>query len=130
MYKIWKHDMDSYWVERLSRNGKGDYIANKLEKHSNLLLLNCRFIVDHRKYDAAKQVGFNNSGDPQDYFAWIEALNVIPNPGNKEWIFDNKLYFNPHKSLYFKDRDSDEILLQADFVSTVGNILYYNNAII
>lgn len=117
-YKIWKRDVTNYWVQK--PNGE-------LESHSNLLLFNCRLMVDIQKYDVARQNNFVNSNDPFDYFAWIEASSMVYNPHNSLWLFDKELYYNPHKSTYFKDRDSESILKKADFISTVGNILYYHN---
>lgn len=79
------------------------------------------FVVDQSGYLKAKEKGFVNSGDPLDYFAYIETNSVIL---GATFQAPTRIKFNPFKAgHFFRDSDLSEIKV-AKVVTVIGNDLF------
>ena len=114
MYKVWKASVDEYRVLNT--------LTGRVEVLKNFTILGCSFKVDINLYNSALERNFANSGDDNDYFAWIECKRIIRNNKNK---LVSKVFYNPFKSSFFRDRTSLEIKSFADKVEINGNTLSY-----
>lgn len=115
-YRIWKASINEYRIE--------DTTTGKRIVLEEFALVNCRFMVDEQSYVNAALHEFKNSGKEDDYFAWIEAENVLV----KQYPEQNKVvFYNPFKDMYFRDRGTGENLYEAKLVVVKGNKLTYWN---
>lgn len=113
MYKIWKASVNEYRVQNT--------ITNEVKVLSNFVALNCEFKVNLKQYHEAKKVSFADSGNPFDYFAWIEAESI----SGAEVETENKVFYNPFKSPFFKDRQSGKVKHVASKIIINQNLLSY-----
>lgn len=114
-FKIWKASIDSYRVL--------DTVTGNVDVVSNLTLKDVVFRVDTKKYLQSSKDGFKDSGDPNDYFAWMEADSLVVN--KEAVLYPNKVYYNPFKAMCFRDRVTSQEIFNARLVTTIGNILSY-----
>ncbi len=112
-YRIYKESFDSY---RIHDTLSGDIVST----NQSLQVIGAIFKVDQKGYFAAKKLDFANSGDGNDYFAWIETNTIYLNRGRMTGV---EVYFNPHKGNYFKYRSNDTQVLSAEVVQIEGNKL-------
>lgn len=113
-YIIWKSSINEYRVKNT--------LTGKVSILENFSLQNCKFKVDINKYNEAESVCFKNSGKPDDYFAWIEAEQIIVKLDSPR---NNIVFYNPFKSSNFTDRNTGEIVNEASYVVIKGNKLTY-----
>lgn len=114
-YKIWKASINAYRV--LDTQTGETFVL------SNLTLMGVVFKVDVKGYFKAANKKFADSGDPNDYFAWMEADSFSLN--NQAVLYPSRVFYNPFKSFWFKDRATSQEISSASLVTTVGNILSY-----
>ena len=114
-FKIWKADIDSYRV--LDRH------TGELSVVSDLVAINCLFVVDASEYCEAAKSGFIDSGNPLDCFAWIDADKVSRN--TQRVAYPKTVFYNPFKHESFRDKNTFETLTAARIVTTIGNRLTY-----
>lgn len=113
MYIIWKASIEEYRVKNT--------LTNEIKVLKSFTLIDCSFKVDINLYQKAKDNNFVNSGNPNDFFAWIEAKGI--KEGGKP--LKRNVFYNPFKSAYFKDRSTNE---RKDFTKRIninGNLLSY-----
>ena len=113
MFIIWKASVTEYRV----RNSE----TNEVQILENFTAVDCEFKVDVKQYELAKKNNFQNSGDANDFFAWIEAVTIA----RTETALDKKVFYNPFKSCNFVDRVTNDCLTSASKVVIEGNTLSY-----
>ena len=122
-YKIYKASIDTY---RVMESSTGVLVANDVK---NLVLTNVTARVDLMKYFDAQSKGFRNSGDPLDFFAWLECDSFeIKSEPNVFHRIPGVMFYNPFKSAYFRDRNTGKNLHRGQvfpFVLIEGNSLRY-----
>ena len=97
-----------------------------------LVLKNARPMVHVGKYMEAKKSDFKNSGDPLDYFAWLEcdSFELKREPEVFHRLTD-VLCYNPFKHHLFRDRATGNTFLSAyrfPYIFIEGNQLRYIRA--
>lgn len=112
-YRIWKASITEYRVQNLE--------TKEVLILSNFVALGCELKVNLKQYYDAKKQCFVNSGNPFDYFAWIEAKEIKPAEADKA----NKVFYNPFKSPFFRDRESNDIITFSNKITINGNTLSY-----
>lgn len=113
-YIIWKASITEYRVLNT--------ITGKMQILDRFTAVNCTLNVNVFKYERAKENNFANSGDPNDYFAWIEASEVLP--FNNE-VAKNNVFYNPFKASTFRDRATEQTIDRANFIEINLNTLNY-----
>lgn len=113
-YTIWKASIDEY---RVQNNFTGE-----VKVVQDFVATDCRFLVNLNQYESDKLNNFKNSGNPFDYFAWIET-NDFQEVSNE--LKEKKVYYNPFKCSQFRDRSTNEILKTASLLIVQKNILSY-----
>lgn len=120
-YKIYKASIHTYrvWdtVEEKFISPEGGYRYLSIDEPE--------FKVDIDKFDKASLSNFANSGDPMDFFAWVETDSFSV---GIDFVCATRVKFNPFKSSKFftvdyngqKDRDIDSAL----YLSVMGNELW------
>lgn len=116
-FKVWKASVTEYRIF--------DTLTQTTTVKSNVVMVNASFCVDKNKYYQAKTEDFKNSGDESDYFAWIEAEEVVDNSISLR--YNNQVYYNPLVNRNFRDRITKEKVKVASYVATVGNLLTYKH---
>lgn len=118
MYHVYKKDIENYRVY--------DTMQDKIvHEGSQLFVYNPRFIVNYDGYLEAEKNNFINSGDPDDYFAWIECDNLLTKVTQEQALSHRtNIYFNPYKMFYFAKRHSMEPIIRAPSVVIRGNFLF------
>ncbi len=112
-FRIWKASITEYRIKNM--------ITNEVKVMENFTAVGCELKVNLKQYYEAKKVGFVNSGNPFDYFAWIEAVTVAP----AEAELPNKVYYNPFKSPFFRDRESGKVKQRTNKIVFNQNTLSY-----
>lgn len=120
---VFKSSLDTY---RILNRFTGQFIT---EDAKNIVLKNAKPIVNLRKYEDAKLNNFDNSGDKKDFFAYLlcESFEIKQEPNVFQRI-KNRLYFNPFKSKWFRDKNTNEVFRPYHtfkFVFIEGNELRY-----
>ena len=113
-YTIWKASINQF---RVQNNFTGE-----VKVVENFIATDCKFLVNLNQYESDKLNEFKNSGNPFDYFAWIEANEF------QEVLRDlkeKKVFYNPFKCSQFRDRSTNEVLRVANLLIVQGNILSY-----
>lgn len=114
-YKIWKDSINTYKIL--------DTESDLISICTNFYALDCIFNVDIKDYIKAEAEGFVNSGDPDDYFAWIAANKVYV---KDEIVHSNApVYYNPFKHPFFRNKHTNKIVHIARSVMVTGNTLSY-----
>ena len=113
-YTIWKASINEY---RVQNNFTGE-----VKVVENFTAVNCEFRVNLNQYESDKLNGFKNSGNPFDYFAWIEAEYIFY--VTKE-LLEKKVFYNPFKCSHFRDRTTNEIITFANEIIVQANTLSY-----
>ncbi len=113
-YKVWKASITEYRVQNT--------ITKEIVIAENLTLTNCRLKVSLKRFKQAKANSFQNSQDPMDYFAWIECEKVKVNKKN---LLPNKVFYNPFKSGFFRNRETLKRVTTAKKMIINGNTLSY-----
>lgn len=114
-YKVWKAGINYYRIL--------DTLTGETRVHDNIVMVGCKLMVNCKEYLKAKANNFVNSGNPFDYFAWIEADKVVD---NKEVIlYPRRVFYNPFKSRFFRNRETNNIIVAAEVITTKGNLLTY-----
>ncbi len=113
-YKVWKASINEYRVQ--------DMTTKEIVVAEHLTLTNCRLKVSLRRFREAKANSFQNSGDPMDYFAWIECEKVKINKKN---LLPNKVFYNPFKNSFFRNRETLRRITTAKKMIINGNTLSY-----
>lgn len=113
-YKIWKASITEYRVL--------DTWTGEVTVMDTFTAVNCTFRTDEIKYDEARNKNFVNSGDPNDYFAWIECTSILP--FNNE-VAEKRVFYNPFKGNNFNDRETMNPVLSAHYVEIKQNLLSY-----
>lgn len=113
-YKIWKKSIEEYNIL--------DTKTNEITVARFFIAWCVTFQVDRYKYELAQALNFENSGEPHDYFAWMEADEVSVGQYIK---YADQVWYNPFKHLYFRDRETHEVVQQADSVVVYENLLTY-----
>lgn len=114
-YRIYKASIHTYRVLDLQT---GNLIDGT---YRFLTIDNPRFRVNHRKYQEAAKGGFKNSGDPLDYFAWIETDSFTV---GASFMPSRQVKFNPFKADKFMAVDSGDEVREADVCVITGNNLF------
>ena len=114
MYIIWKASINEYRVKDVS--------TGEVQVLENFTAINCTFWVNIEQYERAKQVSFANSGDDNDYFACIHASNVTI---EDHVPLESKVFYNPFKSEWFRDRATEQKILSVKKLVINGNTLSY-----
>lgn len=112
-FKVWKASITEYRIK--------DNLTNEVKVLDKFTLVGCEFKVNLKQYHEAKQINFENSGNPFDFFAWIEADEI------KQFEVEpiDKVYYNPFKSPFFRDRESSKVKQFATKVVINQNVLSY-----
>lgn len=114
-YKVWKAGINSYRIL--------DTSTGETKVADNIVMVGCKLMVNCKGYLKAKVNNFVNSGNPFDYFAWIEADKVVD---NKEVVlYPKQVFYNPFKSRFFRNRETNTIIVAAEVITTKGNLLTY-----
>lgn len=114
MYVIWKASINEYRVQDIS--------TGKVQVLENFIALNCSFWVNLKQYECSKERNFANSGDENDYFACIHASNITIEDHKP---LESKVFYNPFKSEWFRDRATEEKILSVKTLVINGNTLSY-----
>lgn len=120
-YRIYKADINHYRVLAVPTGSQTGVLDPKVYRY--LTIVDPVFKVDHKGYVKAKEKGFPNSGDPMDYFAWIEC---------SEWhngvIFraTHQVKFNPFKADFFYFAKTGVEIKSASVCTIFGNSLFIN----
>lgn len=114
MYRVWKASITEYRVQNMT--------TKEIVVAENLTLTNCRFKVSLRRLREAKAKSFQNSGNPMDYFAWIEcdAVKIA-----KRNLLPNKVFYNPFRGCFFRNRETLKRVSTAKKIIINGNTLSY-----
>jgi hypothetical protein len=112
-FKIWKASITEYRIQ--------DTVTGEIKVLENFTAVGCELKVNLNLYNQAEQNCFANSGNPFDYFAWIEAVTIAP--AEKEPV--KKVFYNPFKSMFFRDRETLEQKHFANKIVFNGNTLSY-----
>lgn len=115
-YKIWKASIDTYRVL--------DTMTGQTRTTENLVAVGCDLLVSCKAYLQAKANNFANSGRADDYFAWIAADKVVDN--KERVLYPKRVFYNPFKSRFFRNRETNQIILSAKIITTKGNLLTYH----
>lgn len=115
-YKIWKASIEEYRVL--------DTKTNKTKVMTEFAAFRCTFKVDLNKYDEAKAKDFKNSGVEDDYFAHIEAENIVETP--IIGYCDRPVWYNPFLHTHFRDRLTKDVVNSVGILEVKGNTLKYN----
>lgn len=119
MYIIWKASIENYRVLNT--------LTGEIKIIKDFIAKDCEFKVNINGFNTARLKNFENSGKPNDYFAYIVAKKVLKMP--RLGLFKRKMqpvFYNPFKSAYFRNRITGE---RVDFCNTIritGNTLAYN----
>ena len=124
MFHIYKASITEYRVLNVE-TGQFEHIDAK-----GLTIRNPRFVCESTGYFKAKRNEFKNSGDPLDYFAYIETdeMPLITEALDPELILKCNLQcvkFNPFKERYFFDTETLEPIKEAATCIISGNFLAY-----
>lgn len=124
-YRVYKSSIDTY---RVWDAQTGQFVTDSAQF---LVLKNARPMVDIKRYEHAKTLGFANSGDPLDYFAWLECdgFEIKREPQVFQRI-SNVLFYNPFKHHLFRDKSTGIVFgkfSRFDHVLIEGNQLRYTN---
>lgn len=114
-YKIWKESIHRYRVK--------DTETGKISIIGEFVAIDCHFIVDYDKYHEASLRGFKDTGEPEDYFAHIDAAYVEEAP--LEGACNETVWYNPFLHQEFRDRVTKEVIKHASIVEVSGNKLKY-----
>lgn len=114
MYKVWKASIKEYRVLNT--------LTGEVQILERFTALNCALKVDINLYNIAKSNNFANSGNENDYFAWIECNEILK--FNNE-VATNNVFYNLFKSEFFKDRVSNKTVSNCQFIEINGNTLNY-----
>lgn len=112
-FKIWKASVTEYRIK--------DNFTNEVKVLDKFTLVGCEFKVNLKQYHEAKQINFENSGNPFDFFAWIEADTY----SKIEEELPKKVFYNPFRSPFFRDRESSKVKQFATKIVINGNTLSY-----
>jgi hypothetical protein len=113
-YIIWKASITEYRVLNT--------VTGEMQILDRFTAVNCTFNVNVFKYERAKETSFANSGNPNDYFAWIECQAILP--FNNE-IAKQNVFYNPFKASTFRDRVTEQTINKANFIEINLNTLAY-----
>lgn len=113
-YIIWKASITEYRVKNL--------VTNEVKIMTDLNCTGCKFKVDIERYEVAKSKNFINSGDANDFFAWIEAEYITENDVKLE---GSNVFYNPFKHYAFRDRLTLKVKHKANALKIRGNTLTY-----
>lgn len=114
-YSIWKASIDTYRVH--------DTRTGLIKVVGEFAAVGCTFHVDDVARIEAERNGYKNSGDPLDYFAWIEADQVTANAARV--LYPAKVFFNPFRVSRFVNRATGAAVHAAQIVTAVGNTLSF-----
>lgn len=114
-YKIWKAGIEEYRILDTQTNTKTVY-------RGFTTVGGCKLMVDEDKYNLAKANNFENSGDEDDYFAWIECNKLTP---YTLLHYSKVMFYNPFKHAYFRDKSTLEVLHFVYDITAEGNYLTY-----
>lgn len=112
-FRIWKASITEYRIKNM--------ITNEVKVLTNFTAVGCELKVNLKQYYDAKKIGFVNSGNPFDFFAWIEAEAILP----AEVDLVSKVYYNPFKSPFFRDRESGKVKQKVNRIVINQNTLSY-----
>ncbi len=110
---IWKASITEYRIQNQD--------TKEVQVLENFTAVNCKLRVNLKQYYDAKKLGFANSGNPFDFFAWIEAEAIRP----AEVDLTAKVFYNPFKSPFFRDRESGKVKQKAIKIVINQNTLSY-----
>lgn len=113
-YKVWKASVTEYRVQNTT--------TKEIIVAENLTLTNCHLKVSLKRFKEAKINSFQNSGNTTDYFAWIECDNIKINKRN---LLPNKVFYNPFKSSFFRNRETLKRITTVKKMIINGNTLSY-----
>lgn len=119
-YHVFKADKHHYRVY--------DTIGKKFVENSCrfLTVYNPLFLVDVKKMARASSSGFKNSGNPMDYFAYIET-DIYKIGVNPRLSLSNRVKFNPFRNPFFFREDGFESPVFGSPICTItGNELFTN----
>lgn len=124
MYHVYKASITEYRVLN-TLTGEFEETAAK-----GLTIRNPRFVCDQTGFEKAETNAFQNSGDPLDYFAYIECdeLPLITGNIDPELIIKcnfKQVKFNPFKFSYFFDNETLTPINEAATCMISGNFLAY-----
>lgn len=129
LYRVYKKSRTEYRVEEKRDSGWEEILSDMgIEQ---ILLIDCRTVVDERgRQDTLENTG-QDSSDVAVH-AWIECNDFKIDETLSST--DGTLYYNPYTVSQFVDRDSFEngnpdVIEEAEFISTDGNELVYQNAL-
>jgi len=116
-YKIWKATKSTYRVLD-TKTG----LTSEVEK---FFTSNAIFHVDIDRYIKSEAGEFEDTGQPDDYFAWIETNDI----GVKDEVhlFPEKVYYNPFLNPFFRNRKTNRIIHIARVLIVDGNTLSYED---
>lgn len=115
-YRIWKASIEEYRIQEVA--------TGEVRILKNFSLNGVKFCVDVNGFLKAKQREFKNTGDAFDYFAWMEASDVVEESGENAPLA-NTVFYNPFKHMFFRDRTTEKCLANAQKVRVRGNFLTY-----
>lgn len=124
-YRVYKSGIDTY---RVWDAQTGQFVTDSAQF---LVLKNARPMVDVNRYEHAKSLQFANSGDPLDYFAWLECDSFEIKRGPQVFQrVSHVLFYNPFKHHLFRDRSTGQAFGRSHRFGHVlieGNQLRYTN---
>lgn len=128
MFHIYKASITEY---RILDTESGGFITTDAK---GLTIKDPRFIVEAAGFLEAKKKSFKNSGDPFDYFAYIECeeIPLITDDIDPELIIKynfKQVKFNPFKFDYFFDNETLSPINEAATCVISGNFLAYQGEI-
>lgn len=127
-YRVYKSGIYTYRVWDAST---GIFVVDEAK---NLVLHNVTPRVDTERYRAAHKNRFQNSGDPLDYFAWLECEKFELK--QEQEVFrriQNVLFYNPFKHHLFRDKNTAQEFMRCHRFGHVlieGNELRYTTVTI
>lgn len=118
-YKVWKKSINE--VRIADREGNIVYEGPTVE------LTNPTFRVNYDGYLEAKKRNFKDSGNPLDFFSWIECDDFTVNPKVPTFGYRNRIRYNPfvHPDWHMRN-NVDHSVRSAKSCYIVGNSLYVN----
>jgi hypothetical protein len=116
-FRIYKADIDTYRVLDTLTDRLIPQVGRYITVNEPV------FRVDDEKYQKASLTNFQNSGDPMDYFAWIECDSFS---WGVLYQAPYQIKFNPFKSNKFRLVPDLFWVTEAKVCTILGNDLYVN----
>lgn len=120
MYHIYKSSIEYYRILNTETN---EFIQESV-KH--LIIKEPQFKVNKERWLAATEVNFKNSGDPFDYFAYIESEHLPIVLGDAIGIPSHlkQIKFNPFRMNYFFEVEGENRITESRYCLISGISLF------